>query len=56
MMLKQRREWPKDATRLSGRLRRVVQSLRELGIAVETGTTGGTGDTRKIKISHAQPK
>jgi len=29
------RSWPKDGTRLSGRLRRVVPALAELGIRVD---------------------
>jgi hypothetical protein len=37
------RDWPKDATRLSGRLRRVAPALRRAGVEVVLPDAGGRG-------------
>jgi hypothetical protein len=52
------RDWPRDSSHLSGRLRRAAPDLRKVGIAVEFDREGGaSGGTRIIVIrTIPQPK
>jgi hypothetical protein len=43
--------WPKDATRLSGRLRRLAPALRAVGVAINLDDRDGHDRTRTITIS-----
>lgn len=45
-----RRDWPKDATRLSGQLRRYAPDLRATGIAVEAVRQGDRQRRRVVKV------
>jgi hypothetical protein len=43
-------DWPKDATRFSGRLRAISASLRKAGVAVEFGKAKDRNKTRQITL------
>lgn len=45
-----RRDWPKDATRLSGQLRRYAAELRAIGITVNTTRGGGRERKRLLTV------
>ncbi len=45
-----RRDWPKDATRLSGQLRRYAAELRAIGITVNTMREGGRERKRLLTV------
>lgn len=45
-----RRDWPKDATRLSGQLRRYAAELRAVGIAVQITREGGRERKRIMTV------
>jgi hypothetical protein len=49
------KDWPKDATRLSGRLRRQISSLRTMGIEIDLGSREGHSRERIISISCKPP-
>ena len=45
-----RRDWPKNARSLSGKLRRLAPNLREVGVSVEFAQTQGAASKRIIEI------
>lgn len=54
--VKHSRAWPKDATRLSGRLRRLAPALRAVGVAINLDDREGHGGDRIISLNAAQIK
>ena len=49
--IQRERGWPKDATRLGGRLRRIAPVLREIGVEVNLDARTGKRRERTIRIS-----
>ena len=49
------KDWPSDASRLSGRLRRLAPSLRATGMEVTCGVNDGRGRRRLICIKKLSP-
>jgi hypothetical protein len=47
---RRQRGWPKSASALSGRLRRLAPNLRAIGVEVEFRQTGGRGSRRLVVI------
>jgi hypothetical protein len=47
------KEWPKDATRAAGKLKRIATELRKIGVEVTEGRSTGRDRTRWYKIERA---